>query len=374
MMDYAQYQAPSHGQHPHAPHMQGGYHNAQQNPGPGQSITASPNPPSQLHQQHPTQASPILPSQGHSYQPQAPPQSSHTVHQSLNYPPSYGVNASAMHQSYGMSPNQAAAMATAAASGQGYGYPLPQASMAEGIRDSPRMSIAVKNERAPRSPPQVQNRMPPLPSQVQVHQNHGMSQNHIGHNVSSPHPQNAQTVMMNHAPPRNSVPPQMPPPPQQPQHQPSPEVAPSGAEEAPLYVNAKQFHRILKRRVARQKLEEALRLTSKGRKPYLHESRHKHAMRRPRGPGGRFLTADEVAAIESGKGGELGEDIGESKSPDTPARGSLSGSRSSGTKRKAGALGKTGSPAAKKVKNETPRRSTSGEDSEDPEDEDEGDE
>ena len=246
--------------------------------------------------------------------------------------------------------------------------------MAEGIRDSPRMSIAVKNERAPRSPPQVQNRMPPLPSQVQVHQNHGMSQNHIGHNVSSPHPQNAQTVMMNHAPPRNSVPPQMPPPPQQPQHQPSPEVAPSGAEEAPLYVNAKQFHRILKRRVARQKLEEALRLTSKGRKPYLHESRHKHAMRRPRGPGGRFLTADEVAAIESGKGGELGEDIGESKSPDTPARGSLSGSRSSGTKRKAGALGKTGSPAAKKVKNETPRRSTSGEDSEDPEDEDEGDE
>ncbi|RAL61696.1 hypothetical protein DID88_002764 [Monilinia fructigena] len=36
----------------------------------------------------------------------------------------------------------------------------------------------------------------------------------------------------------------------------SPELVSGAVEESPLYVNAKQFHRILKRRVARQRLEK----------------------------------------------------------------------------------------------------------------------
>ena len=226
-------------------------------------------------------------------------------------------------------------------------------------------SVGVKSEQTRRSPPHAQNHLGSLPSQMQP--NHRMSQSHsMGHPVSSPHAQNAQAAMMNHMPPRNSVPPQMPPPQQQP---PSPETGPSGVEEAPLYVNAKQFHRILKRRVARQKLEEALRLTSKGRKPYLHESRHKHAMRRPRGPGGRFLTAEEVSAIERGEGGELQKyatNINPPKqeeSDDTPVKKT--------GKRKSGLLDDDedeDTPAAKKVKNDM-KKSTSPE-----EDEDEGDE
>ena len=65
-----------------------------------------------------------------------------------------------------------------------------------------------------------------------------------------------------------------------------------------IYINGKQYHRIMKRREVRKKIKESMNdnknIKDKNNKKYHHESRHRHAMNRERGKGGRFIGKNKL--------------------------------------------------------------------------------
>ncbi|KAI5187181.1 hypothetical protein NEHOM01_1990 [Nematocida homosporus] len=63
------------------------------------------------------------------------------------------------------------------------------------------------------------------------------------------------------------------------------------SEEQAIFVNANQYPYIKRRKERRDYLDSLEKKKDVG---YQHESRHNHAMKRPRAPSGRFLTKEEA--------------------------------------------------------------------------------
>jgi len=61
-------------------------------------------------------------------------------------------------------------------------------------------------------------------------------------------------------------------------------------------LNNKQAYWIRKRKIRREMLD-AIMIEQRGN--YIHESRHRHAMKRLRAPSGRFLTKEESAKYKT---------------------------------------------------------------------------
>lgn len=70
-----------------------------------------------------------------------------------------------------------------------------------------------------------------------------------------------------------------------------------GSSDAPeTNLNPRQLFWIKKRKTRRETLDLLMKTTSAN---YLHESRHKHAMKRLRAPSGRFLTKEEMMEFKT---------------------------------------------------------------------------